>query len=279
MLSQEHIATNRNDAAFVGSIPQDYHRGLGPTLFEPYAQETALRVAAFSPTRVLETACGTGIVTRHLRERLPAAAQLVATDLNEPMAAVARTLLGPDAQVEWECADMTSLPYGDGRFDAMVCQFGLMFVPDKPAALREARRVLRPGGRLFLATWQSLQKNTVARLAHEAVGSFFPDDPPQFYFTPFGFGEPDQVVPLVVDAGFVDVKAEAVEKEAVFHSARDLAIGFIGGYPILDDIKARDPALLPHAIDALARALADQFGEGPVTTRLWALLVTGVAPG
>jgi ubiquinone/menaquinone biosynthesis C-methylase UbiE len=267
-----------SEAAFVGSIPEHYHRGLGPTLFEPYARETAARVAAVSPRRVLETACGTGIVTRRLREALPADAQLVATDLNEPMVAVARSTVGRAARVDWDCADMTRLPFSGGEFDAVVCQFGLMFVPDKPAALREARRVLAPGGRLFLATWQSLAKNTVARLAHEAVGWFFPDDPPQFYNTPFGFGEPEQIVPLLVEAGFEDVRAEAVEKQTVFESARELAIGFIDGYPITDLIKAHDPSLLPRVIDRLAGSLADHFGEGAVETRIWALLTTGSAP-
>lgn len=267
------------DAAFVGSIPEHYHRGLGPTLFEPYARETAARVAAASPRRVLETACGTGIVTRRLRAALPAAAELVATDLNEPMVAVARKTVGRGARVDWDCADMTRLPFADGEFDAVVCQFGLMFVRDKAAALREARRVLGPAGRVFLATWQSMDKNTVARLAHETVGWFFPDDPPQFYNTPFGFGEPEQIVPLLAGAGFTDVEAEAVEKATVFESARELAVGFIDGYPITDVIKAHDPSLLPRVIDRLTRSLAEHFGDGAVATRIWALLTTGTAPG
>ena len=267
-----------DDAAFVGTIPENYHRGLGPTLFEPYAQETSARVAALAPHRVLETACGTGIVTRRLREKLPAGARLVATDLHEPMAAVAKDLLGPDAAVHWERADMTSLPFGDGEFDAMVCQFGLMFVPDKPAAVREARRVLAPGGRLFLATWQSLEKNPVVRLAHEAVATVFPDEPFQYFRIPFGLGEPEQVVPLLVDAGFTDVRAEVVAKTTSSISARSLAIGLINGYPISDYIKVRNLQLLEPVIDAVTRAIAERYGEGVVTTEISALLTTGTAP-
>jgi SAM-dependent methyltransferase len=267
------------DAAFVGSIPQHYHRGLGPTLFEPYAQETAARLAVLAPGRVLETACGTGIVTRRLRESLPPEAKLVATDLNEPMASVAKDLLGPDAKVDWKRADMTRLPFDSGEFDAVVCQFGLMFVPDKPAAVREALRVLRPGGRLCMVTWRSMDANPVVRLAHDAVGAFFPDDPPQYFNVPFGFGQPEQVVPLLVDAGFIDVEAETVDKPTTSESARELAVGLIGGYPISDIIKQQDPALLPEVIDAVTRAIADRHGEGVVTTRISALYTTGTAPG
>jgi ubiquinone/menaquinone biosynthesis C-methylase UbiE len=267
-----------DDAAFVGTIPEHYHRGLGPTLFEPYARETAARVAAVTPRRVLETACGTGIVTRRLREQLPAETTLIATDLNEPMVAVARDLLGPEARVEWQCADMTHLPFDDGAFDALVCQFGIMFVPDKAAAMREARRVLAPGGRIFVATWESLDKNAVVRLAHDAVGSFFPDDPPQYFHIPFGFGRPEQVVPLLAGAGFTEIRAESVDKLTTAVSPRELAVGLIDGYPITDIIKAHDPELRPRVIDAVTRAIAAQHGDGVVTTTIHALLTTAIAP-
>ncbi|XYH96833.1 class I SAM-dependent methyltransferase [Sorangium sp. So ce1128] len=272
-----HHVDNK-DAAFVGVIPEHYHRGIGSFLFEPYAQETAARVAAFAPRRLLETACGTGIVTRRLRDALTSETRLVATDLNEPMLAVAKRTVGERAAVTWELADMTRLPFGDGQFDAVVCQFGLMFVPDKPAAMREARRVLGHGGRLFVATWGSLERNPVVRAAHETVGAFFPDAPPQFYLTPFGYGDPDQLKRLLVDAGFVDVRVEIVQKATTSSSAREVAIGLIEGYPIADYIRASDPALLPVVVDAVTKAIGERFGDAPVKTTLEALVASGDTP-
>nr|QKW93925.1 class I SAM-dependent methyltransferase [Vitiosangium cumulatum] len=268
-----------NHAAYIGTIPENYHRSAGPFLFEPYAQELAARISAFAPRRVLETACGTGILTRRLHEVLPAGARLIATDLNEPMLAVARQMVGPDANVEWAQQDMTRLRFADGEFDAVVCQFGLMFVPNKPAAAREALRVIRPGGQLLLATWRSLEHNAAIRLAHETVCALFPSEPPRFYLTQTGYGEPSEMTRLLVDAGFVDVRAEPVQKRSVLGNTRELAIGLIEGFPIVDFIKAHDPMLVSVAIGALTKALDKHFGETPVKVTIEALVTSATAPG
>ncbi|WP_437898086.1 class I SAM-dependent methyltransferase [Sorangium sp. So ce124] len=267
-----------DDAAYVGTIPDHYHHEIGPFLFEPYARHTAERLKALAPRRVLETACGTGIVTRRLREALPEGAQLVSSDLNEPMLAVAQKTVGPTAAVEWVLADMCKLPFADGEFDAMVCHFGLMFVPDKRAAVREARRVLKRGGRLLLTTWAPLERNPIVKLAHQTVVSLFPEDPPEYLRrAPFGYGDPDALADLLIEGGFGDVSVDVVEKAATSPSARQLAAGLIEGYPLADEIKARDPSRLPAAVDAVAKAIARQFGDDPVKSRIAALVAAATA--
>jgi SAM-dependent methyltransferase len=267
-----------DDAAYVGAIPQHYHHGIGPFLFEPFARHTAERIRARAPKLVLETACGTGIVTRRLLETLPGGALLVASDLNEPMLAMARRTVGAAANVEWVRADMCKLQFDDAGFDAVVCQFGLMFVPDKPAAVREARRVLKPGGSFLLTTWGPLDRNPVVGLAHHTLGALFPDDPPQYLArAPFGYGDPDALADLLVAGGFGDVVVDVVEKAASSPRARELAIGLIEGYPLVDEIKLRGEARLPEAVTAVAQAIARQFGDAPVRARITALVASAAA--
>ena len=134
-----------NDATFAGSIPALYDRHLGPVLFEPYAADMVRRFARLSEGAILETASGTGIVTQQLASALPAAVRIVATDLNQPMLDHASSKPGME-RVEFRQADALKLPSADGQFDAVVCQFGVMFFPDRVAAYREARRVLKPNG-------------------------------------------------------------------------------------------------------------------------------------
>jgi ubiquinone/menaquinone biosynthesis C-methylase UbiE len=137
------------DTVFSGSIPSLYDKYAGPLIFAPYAEDLAERLAALNPTRVLEVAAGTGIVTRALARSLPASVDIVATDLNQPMLDHAAAQL-PSSRVTWQQADGQALPFPDGAFDAVVCQFGAMFFPDKRQAYREARRVLKPGGHFHL---------------------------------------------------------------------------------------------------------------------------------
>jgi SAM-dependent methyltransferase len=263
-------------AAYVGEIPAHYHHGVGPILFDPYAQELAARVASWAPRRVLETACGTGILTRRLRQQLPAETTLIATDLNEPMLAVAQQTVGTGANVQWTQADMTRLRAGDGEFDVVVCQFGLMFVPDKRAALREAARVLKPGGRLLLATWRSLAHNEMIRLANEVVRSLFASEPPDFYLTQTGLGEPQTVATLLAESGFSQVVTEPVQKTARATDLCDLAVGLIRGFPIVDAIEARDPSLVTVATDRLTRALQQNLGPQSAAIRSEALVSSAV---
>jgi SAM-dependent methyltransferase len=180
-------------------------------------------------------------------------------------------------KVEWAQADMTRLGFDAGRFDVVVCQFGLMFVPDKLAALREARRVLKPGGKLLLTTWASLPRNPVVELAQRTIAALFPSDPPQYYArAPFGYGDPQRLAAWLAEAGFRDVQVEIVEKEAASDSARDLAVGLVEGYPIAEEISSRDPASLPVAVEAVARAIQEAYGS-PVKARIAALIAEASA--
>src|SRR3954447_14270436 len=162
----ESVGARETDRQFAGSIPETYDRYLGPLLFEPYARDLAARLATLAPARLLETAAGTGVATRALARALPAGAAILATDLNRPMLDLAAARM-ETAEVTWQQADALALPFDDGAFDAVACQFGAMFFPDRAAAYREARRVLRPGGRLVLSVWDRIGHNELAHVVEE----------------------------------------------------------------------------------------------------------------
>ena len=153
----------KNPSAFTGDIPTHYDRGLGPIIFQPYAEDIAARVAAQGPKRVLELAAGTGIVSRALRDALAPDAHLTITDLNAPMLDVARTKFRAEEAVSFTPADALSLDFPNDHFDMVVCQFGVMFFPDKVAAFKEARRVLAPGGDYIFSVLGSLEENPFSK--------------------------------------------------------------------------------------------------------------------
>ena len=162
---------------FSGSIPAAYDRYLGPILFQPYAEDLASRLPVNKPGSVLELACGTGILTRVLRTYLPSKVKLIATDLNEPMFRQAAAKFGKRERVQWLEADACDLPFGDGKFNAVVCQFGIMFVSDKALAAREAYRVLKRDGVFLFNVWDALKHNKLGELAHRTITSYFKKDP------------------------------------------------------------------------------------------------------
>jgi len=263
-------------SAFTGAIPADYERGLVPVIFVPYAEDLVARVPAHPNLHVLEIACGTGVVTRRLLERLPASAQLVASDLNQAMIDVAKTRTPADPRLEWRVADGTALPFADSEFDVALCQFGLMFYPDKLAGLESTRRVLKPGGRFVFNVWDDFSKNPFGRIAHETIGSFFDVDPPKFYLTPFGWADPAVIESSARKAGFRSVTIETLAKEVRGDSVRDFAIGLVSGNPVIGSIAER--GLDVEAItDRLAEKLREVYGDRPLRGPMQALVVTAEA--
>jgi len=267
------------NAAFVGEIPGNYNRYLGPIFFHGYADDLAARLPVTPGMRVLETACGTGIVTRRLADRIRGQGSLVATDLNEAMIAHGRTTLPAEAAfLEWQPADATKLPFPDGSFDAVVCQFGLMFFPDKASGVRETFRVLKPGGRYLFNVWDAIAHNPVQRIAHETVATFFPADPPTFYKVPFSLHDPEPVRALLGQAGFGEIAWTRLEKTGTSPSAADAATGLIEGNPILGSIMERRPEALAEIKQAVAAAIAAELGDHPVTSPLRAIVFSARRP-
>lgn len=242
---------------FVGDVPGIYDRNLGPNIFQDYAADIAARAAALKPSNVLELAAGTGIVSRRLRDLLPAEAKLTVTDLNAPMLEVARGKFRPGENVEFGTADAMSLPFANGQFDLIVCQFGVMFFPDKQASFREALRVLRPGSAYLFNTWGTWAENPFARIAHEAVAEMFPDDPPGFYRVPFSYADAAAATADLKAAGFANVTHDDAPRSKQVSDLGAFAHGLVRGNPLIDEISKRpgaDPARLIATIETRMRA-------------------------
>jgi SAM-dependent methyltransferase len=268
--------TNRgSEMGFTASLPTAYATYLVPILFEPYAADLVERLASRNPTRVLEIAAGTGVVTRAMASRLPDRVPIVATDLNQPMLDQAAAQ-GTTRPVEWRRADALRLPFPDETFDAVVCQFGVMFFPDKPRAFSEARRVLRPGGTFIFSAWDKLAENEFADAVTEGLATLFPADPPRFMERlPHGYHERARIERDLADGGFVaSPRIDTVTARSRGRSPRDTAIAFCRGTPLRDEIEARGVARMDEAIGSAEEAIARRFGRGEVDGKMQANVVT-----
>lgn len=262
--------------AFSGSIPETYHRLLGPLLFEGYARDIAARLAAAklpASPRILELACGTGIVTRALLGALPASATLLATDVSQPMIDQARRNVPADPRLSFQPADGCTLPFPDSSFDAIVCQYGVMFFPDKVKAMREARRVLRPRGVYLFNVWDGLDANPIPGTINRTLEQTFPGNPPRFLHTPYGWGDRAQIERTVRDGGFADVRTDHLVLPSEAPDAAAAATGFLQGTPLAADLADRK-ADLPAITAASAKALAARFGDRPCRATMGAWVVT-----
>jgi SAM-dependent methyltransferase len=256
----------------VGKVAETYERYFAPVLFEPYSRELARRIPE-GATRILEIAAGTGRLTRHLLDNLPARTEVVVTDLQEPMLEVARAMIH-DSRARFQQADMLELPFIDGSFDAVFCQFGLMFAPDKQVAMREMHRVLRPGGTLVLAVWDVLANNPASELLHRMAFALMPDDPPVFMARPFSMGDPKELLALASD--FASAKVDTVVLPGISESAAHFATGLVRGNPLYNQLVERK--VDADAFEAqVAAALAAEYGDSPCKSQLSAHVLTAVA--
>lgn len=268
------MSSHDSDKAFTGSTPEIYETHLVPLIFEPYATDLATRLAARPLKDVLEIAAGTGVVTRAMASVLPKSVSILATDLNQAMLdrAAAR---GTERPVTWCQADAMELPFGDGNFDAVVCQFGVMFFPDKGAAFAEARRVLKPGGLFIFNVWDRIQENEFADTVTTALEKFFPDDPPRFLTrTPYGYDDAAIIKQDLAAGGFTSSAAITTLPARSRAAAPEIpAVGYCQGTPLRNEIEARDPSRLAEATATAAEAIANRFGRGPVDGKIQAHVV------
>jgi ubiquinone/menaquinone biosynthesis C-methylase UbiE len=262
-----------SDTLFAGSIPDMYDRLLVPLIFEPYARDLAKRVTGTRPQLVLETAAGTGAVTRALASSLTNT-RIVATDLNQPMLDHAKARQSGNGRIEWKQADAMALPFEDRTFDVVACQFGAMFFPDKVRCYREALRVLKPNGHFLFNVWDRISENEFADVVTQALALFFPQDPPRFLArTPHGYCDTDRIREELNTAGFSDVSIEAVDARSKASSPRDVAVAFCQGTPLRNEIEARGGASLEDATQHATNALAERFGAATIDGRMRAIVM------
>jgi ubiquinone/menaquinone biosynthesis C-methylase UbiE len=265
------------DKVFAGSIPELYDRYLVPLIFEYYARDLAARVAQADPVAVLETAAGTGALSRELAARLPARAAVTVTDLNQPMLDHAAASLRRDGRFSWRQADALALPFADQIFEVVACQFGVMFFPDKVKGYAEARRVLFSGGRFIFNVWDRIDENDFALVVTDALATVFPADPPRFMArTPHGYHDVARIRADLTAAGFTSFAIETIGTTSKAPSPRDVAIAYCQGTPLRNEIEARDASRLEEATQAAAEALARRFGSVAIEGRISAHVITAV---
>lgn len=257
-------------AAFSGSIPANYERYLGPFLFEPYALDLVSRLQDKKYNHILEIACGTGRVTAHLAKSVQHD-ELTATDLNQDMIDIAKGIIN-DKSIRWQQADALELPFDDNSFDLVIIQFGVMFFPDKDKGMKEAYRVLKPGGKLIFSTWNRVETVPAIHEGRKIIESYFGDDPPVFYGIPFSIYDEDELRNLTQNAGFKNVKADLVKKIGISNSASDLTKGMVEGNPVYLSIIERIPASLHNIKEDVKKKLIEKFGE-PVKSPMEAWVV------
>lgn len=258
------------DDKFSGSVPYIYHRYLVPLIFESYADDLSERLNVNPGAMVLETASGTGVLTERLLKVLPRDVQLVVTDLSSAMLEIAQANLPEAKNLSYQEADGIDLPFEDDSFDALVCQFGVMFFPDIEQSYREARRVLKAGGEFLFNVWDTLDANVLPRTVHEVSLSLNDQNPPNFLQTPFGYNDVELITAQLEKAGFTEVTATVLTHDCTASSVRDVAIAFGAGTPLALQLEER--GLSDTAIDRFASVLKERFGSGPVSAPMQAIV-------
>jgi len=264
--------TEGSERVWVNDMAVVYDSALVPAVFHPFAVDLARRGAALSPASVLELAAGTGALTAELTEAR--VASVVATDLNAAMVDLGRRR-APDAQ--WRTADAMDLPSGDAAFEVVTCQFGVMFLPDKPRAFQEIRRVLTPGGTFLTSVWGPLDLHDFQSSVVDATNSLFPDDPPSFLQSVVhSYPDPLRISADLKAGGLEPVSIQEVTLEGRTPSASEIVRGYGLGTPLTAELQARGD--LNPVLDAITAELERRFGAGPIVGRMTALVIEARSP-
>lgn len=261
------------NSTFTKTIAENYEKYFSPMFFTAPAKDIAGRLS-IEQGRVLELACGTGQLTRIIREKYPDA-DIIATDLNPGMISVAKTISSTE-KIQWQTMDAQEIQFDDNSFDVVICQFGFMFFPDKQKAAAEGYRVLKPGGKFIFSTWDKIETQHITVIANDIIKSFFPSDPPMFFNVPFSMSDPSVIESLMKNTGFRDVSVDNPRLEGQSSSADDAAKGFTIGNPMYLAICERDESLLQEIQAAVKQAFIDEFGSGPISVPLSLFVTEGV---
>ena len=269
---------SESDKIFAGSIPKIYDSYLVPLIFESFAQDLARRVADLSPTSILETAAGSGALTRALAPKLERACRYVVTDLNQAMLDHAAERQGTDVRISWQQADAMTLPFADVTFDVICCQFGVMFFPDRVRGYREASRVLKPGGHFLFTAWDRIEENVFANEVITALAEVFPSNPPRFLArTPHGYHDKSLIREELERAGFSTVTIETRSEQSRAPSPHHPALAYCQGTPLRNEIEARGADKLQVATDHAAAIIASRHGSGEVAAKIQGLVITATS--
>jgi len=261
-------------SAFTGAIPQLYEKYLGPLIFNEYAADLASRITIPAGGLLLETAAGTGMATRKLRDSIPQDVRIVATDINEDMLSVAKEKFDSNEGIEFKVANALSLPFDDDTFGAVVCQFSVMFFPDKLLALQEAARVLKPGGKFYFNIWDSFEHNHLIQTVNQTIAEILPENTPDFFNVPYGYYEIDVIKNLLFEAGFTGIEISVLPRMSAAEEARDVAMGYVMGTPVRLQIEKYSQNSLFKIVDEVEHAIGKKFGYKTIKAKMQALVFT-----
>jgi ubiquinone/menaquinone biosynthesis C-methylase UbiE len=261
-------------SAFIGEIPRNYEKYLGPLIFSEYAEDLANRITVPTGSSLLEIAAGTGMATRQLRDSISQDVRIVATDLNEGMLDVARGKFEGSENIEFQIANALDLPFDDTTFEAVACQFSVMFFPDKLLSLQEAARVLKPGGKFYFNIWDSFEHNHLIQTVNKTIAEYLPENPPDFYNVPYGYYEIDVIKNLLFEAGFADIEISVLPRISATEEARNVAMGYVMGTPVRLQIEQCAPESLSKIVDAVEHAVGKEFGYKSVKAKMQAIVFT-----
>jgi ubiquinone/menaquinone biosynthesis C-methylase UbiE len=267
----KNISTSNSTDDDSGNSAAHYDRFFGPLYFEPFAVEVAKRIDPTSIGIALEIGAGTGRVTRHIRERIPASAKLIASDINQDMMEEAKKNLS-HLDIEWRTIDAQELPFNDNSIDLIVCCFAYMFVPDKAKGFSEAYRVLKPGGVLLFTTWDRLEKNVPSYIARMIAEEYLKEPLPESNNLATSMSEESAISPLLQNARFTNISIEKVELLSASPTARDAAYGLVKGGSFYNVIKKRNSAWIDEMINKVEKELAEKYGAAPMKAPISAVI-------